>query len=833
MANPHAPTFKAKSADFGNEPGEGSGNSDGMFFAKRKRRSNGMFYSADGAGKSTAGQDTDAEAGKIDHALDELTDIKHRKGYASLHKEATFSSASKAGTVGALVGAAAGFAGGMAAADEKNKKQLEEAMRRARGSEAGQAVDSARETFGHIGRAGADAVMAAKDEIDKRAAAFDELEKAAGFLSMPGKGAVGKAVLRGLGYGGLGVGALGMAAGAGGKSPLVDMQSGKVNPDSSAALSGARDTFNTAKRTYFPGSKTEAPEDAQHPIRAARVARDQKEWSAAKRDGAVAAKRHRERNDPAKKMLFGLLPQPGWIHREGNVLPRPGFPTKGQRRAEAAGAADVESANRRGGDESVYSGLGQEGVSGIGRRALGTAEGEYQRMMSGGDRSEPSSGSKPSSGSEPSARARAAKPRAAAEAAAMGELRGPAEAPAQKPSLPSNWGPGGNFSATQRAGRAAAAEAARAESDAWYGARADEAAARDAEPGTSPVDWDQPEPRSAGRAESAAVAESKPRTKPRTKPKAAPVAVAPTPTPAETLPKQMKGRERPPYGIETARGPKPRTSGLPPGAQYAIDNDLPLTRDEEALRRTPAAEGPIAGPGAMIADRGPLPAPDIGSKRGVDEAQMAETQFGTEVDKLYPDVDAAQRRELIRMASNGELRGRMETNMNPGGYVYQRAPEAGEAEMSYAEGKSPEENAQAYNPMAGMNLKGVSPEKLREMAASGMISETDLKSMLPGRGKPGGTGEKPDTDQLALADSRWGEEIDKEFPGLNPEQRQQMLAVVMQQGGLPDELKAGREPGTPLTGYTGALGSPRYDEMSPLADLKSMLPGRGNTVAGR
>ena len=802
MANPHAPTFKAKSADFGNEPGEGSGNSDGMFFAKRKRRSNGMFYSADGAGKSTAGQDTDAEAGKIDHALDELTDIKHRKGYASLHKEATFSSASKAGTVGALVGAAAGFAGGMAAADEKNKKQLEEAMRRARGSEAGQAVDSARETFGHIGRAGADAVMAAKDEIDKRAAAFDELEKTAGFLSMPGKAGVGKAVLRGLGYGGLGVGALGMAAGSGGKSPLVDMQSGEVNPAAAGALKPAVEYV----KGMGEGNAQSTPEATEGPsaIRAAKQRRIQKDWARGRQDLMASKREHDTRNDPAKTMLGGLLPRPGIVFKAGDTLPAYptlGFPTKGDRRTEQQLSDELGGSNRRAQSEGPYSVMSDTGASGVAGRALGTAQGEFERILGGRNRE--SAGGKPSpSGETP--------------------LEGLARLRGQTPE-PVRPGPGdsGKKPGMKR------------DADGKYRIKLDTQGRKRGEPGTSPVDWDQPEPRSAGRAESAAVAESKPRTKPRTKPKAAPVAVAPTPTPAETLPKQMKGRERPPYGIETARGPKPRTSGLPAGAQYAIDNDLPLTRDEEALRRTPAAEGPIAGPGAMVADRGPLPAPDIGSKRGVDEAQMAETQFGTEVDKLYPDVDAAQRRELIRMASNGELRGRMETNMNPGGYVYQRAPEAAGAEMSYAEGKSPEENAQAYNPMAGMNLKGVSPEKLREMAASGMISETDLKSMLPGRGKPGGTGEKPDTDQLALADSRWGEEIDKEFPGLNPEQRQQMLAVVMQQGGLPDEIKAGREPGTPLTGYTGALGSPRYDEMSPLADLKSMLPGRGNTVAGR
>ncbi len=197
MANPHAPTFKAKDSDFGPQPGEG-GVGDGMFFAKRKKSPNGMFYSAEGAEKSTAGQDTDAEAGKVDHALDKLTDL-HKEAYADILKEATFSSAAKAGTVGAMVGAAAGFAGAKRLAEETpaskavTRAKVKAAVKKVQASEAGQAVSSARETLEHAGRAGADAAGAVKREFDKHAGIKSLLG-----IQGPEKGLDGRALPTGL-----------------------------------------------------------------------------------------------------------------------------------------------------------------------------------------------------------------------------------------------------------------------------------------------------------------------------------------------------------------------------------------------------------------------------------------------------------------------------------------------------------------------------------------------------------------------------------------------------------------------------------------------------------
>ncbi len=538
MANPHAPTFKATEPDFGDEPGSGS--SDAMFFAKRKKRSNGMFYSAEGAGKSTAGQDTEAEAGKIDHALDDLTDIKHRDGYAALHKEATFSSAAKAGTVGALVGAAAGFAGGTAASDEKNKKQLEEAVAKAKGSEGGKAVASARETVGHIGRAGADAAQAAKRELDKHSsdAAFDELEKSAGFLSMPGKGGVGKAVLKGLGLGGLGVGGLGMAAGAGGSSssPLLDMQSGKVDVSGSPALSYARDTAALSKKTYFPGAATEKPtatEKTQKPVNT-KPAAAAAGWPPGSAESAALSELQAS-GDPVLAGLAG-------------------------RRADSAARAEADKA-----------------------KAIEAAKGEIPMTVGRGD-SPPTKIKLDTQGRTP-----------------PGEM-----------------------------------QARREKSDAWHTAEADKALGRGQQQEMADFELDPDpagpvEPKPARRQSPAPVAEASPPERSTATQGVIDRANARAGEYRSARDAQADAEANAPYGIQTRRSP----IGTP--------------------KAEPAA---IEGPGAMLADRGPAPEAQMGDRPGMDWEALAETQFGSEIDREYPGLDPDSRFEmLLRASQEGKVPG--------------------------------------------------------------------------------------------------------------------------------------------------------------------------------
>lgn len=71
-------------------------------------------------------------------------------------------------------------------------------------------------------------------------------------------------------------------------------------------------------------------------------------------------------------------------------------------------------------------------------------------------------------------------------------------------------------------------------------------------------------------------------------------------------------------------------------------------------------------------------------------------------------------------------------------------------------------------------------------------------------------GEKRPTDELALAETRWGDQIDDEFPDADPETRRELLRLVMGQGGLPREmlmspapLVSGRAPGAGPTQIAG------------------------------
>ena len=705
----HAPDHKPINADFGCQPGEG-GVGDGMFFAKRPKRADGMFYSADGAGKSTAAQDTDVEAEKIDHALDDLTDLQHKTAYANILKEATFSSAAKGGAVGALVGAAAGFAGGKAVgetSDEERARRAERAraaLERAKGSEAGKALGSARDTIGHIGRAGANAAGAVKNEIDKRAsdAAFDDLEKTAGFLSLPSKAGVGKAVLRGLGYGGLGVGALGVAAG--GKSPLVDMQTGSVNPDAAGALKPVVqkgvDAMGGAPATSDGGQDAQINRLAE--ARRAKAQPTPAQLRASRQEGLRAGQvmeewkanpKSRQKWEADQRRAHGAKPL--WKRFLGKDLPDKG----------AGKAYDPVPSEQHGGGKITAGGNSPGG------NPQETAAAEALAEAKGGGVA--SSGKRLSSG-EPISAADQQR-REASDRAPVEDRSGVADADWQGPPLPAGYNADGTRKVTP--GDLAAAQAR-------YGGMGDAAEPFEDRPGGPGAAETETTRRGPGRPSLNALArgaglgdeeldifgqmrrgdisaddfhgrlakldepaaqEAKKAPAATPPPKKAPATATQRPSPplrpavtaAETLggpvppPTAQAAAASAPYGIETGRSRTPRTTGLPPGAQYAVDNDLPLTRDEERLRGAPAPEPGIAGPGAMVAGRGKAPPAPTGKKVTTDMEAMAETRFGDEIDREYPGLDPKTRRQMLQMvAQQGGLPGDVgpgKARMQPGG----------------------------------------------------------------------------------------------------------------------------------------------------------------------
>lgn len=623
MQNPHAPSYKPNSPDFGPQPGESK--DDGMFFANRKKRDNGMFYSADGAEKSTASQES-VEAGTVDHPLDELTDLQRKEAYAQLSKVAAFSAA-KAGAAGAAVGAAAGFLGGVrAAADtpESRGEKIEkakQALERAKRSEAGQAVQSARETVGHIGRAGANAATAAKREIDKRAsdAAFDELEKSAGFLSLPTKAGVGKAVLRGLGYGGAGVGAMGLAAGGVPGTPaMVDFQTGKQTPDSPLYKGDSGQDKQIARL-----------EEAPNPVQEARLRKQQREWAANRMEDMAARSEHRSRGD-ARVSAMGIdLPM---------------FGTKGEAIDKARRAEDIAASAERGRTESDYS-MYPGAVGSL----LGTAQGEYQRIFSGNKR--------PPIEESRKTQPRAAKPAASepAKSPASGQLAGRGPTPEQARDAALRLGPEGV--GTTKAPMTAE-EAAMAELRGGTGVRG--GADKFTQGGAKIAPEYGPPPEGMGPdLKIRSAAGEKDFT---IEDEASAVAKKPAKAPKKELAKAP----------EPKRG-KPMSLGGGPAEIADAGPDVSRTVQRQAAAQpAPIETGRGGGAGGGPAELGALAqrgggAPDVGAKADTDQLALAETRWGDEIDAQYPGLDPETRKHLLAaVAAQGGLPKDIAAGAQPG-----------------------------------------------------------------------------------------------------------------------------------------------------------------------
>ena len=622
MANPHAPSFKRIDADFSDPATK---DKDGLFFGNRKKRSDGMFYSAEGAGKSTAGQDTDAEAGKIDHPLEGTTDL-HKEAYAAiLLKEGSAKTHAGAALAGAVGGTVAGFVGGQRAAEETDAEREERirkakaGLERAKASEAGKAVSSARDAIGHAGRAGADAAHAVKREIDKRASVedIDALEKTAGFLSMPTKAGVGKAVLRGLGFGGLGVGALGAAAGTGpGGQPGVDLQTGDVG----GAVKGIGDAFaqgaKTTKDFYSPGA---APESADPGGQEAQNERFRKvrERVTRRSESPDWQQAQRMRLDPAYRKSIDESRREGYSKRPGRDPSQREMPAP----KPAPSGPEAQAA---------------EGPKGY----------------------DPDKWTWPEGGGKPVRKASKSEAKAkappTAEAAAMAELTGQPAADWQGPPMPTP----ADIAETNsiEASRTGPPTVTREESDAGEADKATSGQASEARaaalkipmdakltedipPDTrqSAVDWADPE-------------------EPDTRQSAVDWADPKPPTPARTAPRPKK---------QLAKAPPARTATQMLDRTPASDIDVPQDPSFTAKRK-PAAEpkkietgrgpadgaGPQAEPGLAMPMRGDegRAFAEVGDEAPTDDVALAEERWGPEIDKEFPGLNPEQRQEMLALS---------------------------------------------------------------------------------------------------------------------------------------------------------------------------------------